>query len=40
MKPLGDYADFFVDKFRNSRVADIFMYIGSTIISFFRGLMK
>lgn len=35
MKSLGDYLDMVIDKFRNTKTADIFMYIGSVITSFF-----
>lgn len=37
MSFFGDFADRIIDIFRNTRTADIFMYIGSVAAAFFRG---
>jgi hypothetical protein len=37
MKTKGDFIDLIIDKYRNTKAADIAMYIGSLVISLFRG---
>lgn len=37
MKTKGDLIDRMIDIFRNTKAADIVMYIGSLVMAFFRG---
>lgn len=37
MKTKGDFIDLIIDKYRNTKAADIAMYIGSLVMAFFRG---
>ena len=37
MKTQGDLIDRIIDKYRNTKAADIAMYIGSLVMAFFRG---
>lgn len=36
LKPLGDYADFVIDIFRNTKTADVVMYIASVVSALFQ----